>query len=67
MLLELGGHEVWTAHSGPEALERAAAVVPEFVLLDLGMPGMDGYEAGRLLRCRSQPLAGWENSGFRRM
>ena len=42
-LLELLGHEVTLAHDGPGALAAAAAVPPELVLLDIGLPGMDGY------------------------
>lgn len=50
MLLSLQGHEATTAHSGPEALEAARARRPEVVFLDIGMPGMDGYEVARRLR-----------------
>jgi signal transduction histidine kinase/CheY-like chemotaxis protein len=48
--LELTGHEVRTAHDGPAALEAAHAYQPEVVLLDLGLPRMDGYEVARRLR-----------------
>jgi CheY-like chemotaxis protein len=50
MLLGLDGHEVRMAHSGVEALEAAAVFRPEVVLLDIGLPGMDGYEVARRLR-----------------
>jgi two-component system CheB/CheR fusion protein len=51
MLLRSWGHEVRVAHDGPEALKMANAFRPEVVLLDIGLPGMDGYEvAGRLRR-----------------
>jgi two-component system CheB/CheR fusion protein len=51
MLLRSWGHEVRVAHDGPEALKMASAFRPEVVLLDIGLPGMDGYEvAGRLRR-----------------
>src|SRR5262249_48332105 len=50
MLLRMKGHEVHCAHDGPGALEAAAAVRPELILLDIGMPGMDGYEVARRLR-----------------
>ena len=48
------GHEVETAYSGPAALEKAQRFRPEIVLLDLGMPGMDGYEVARRLRASPQ-------------
>jgi CheY-like chemotaxis protein len=51
-LLRLSGHEVQVAHSGPAALEVGTVFQPEVVLLDLGMPGMDGYETARELRGR---------------
>jgi two-component system CheB/CheR fusion protein len=50
LLLTLDGIRVRTALSGPEALEAGDAFHPHLVLLDLGMPGMDGYEAARLIR-----------------
>lgn len=49
-LLRLRGHEVQTAYSGPQGLERAASCPPQLVLLDIGMPGMDGYEVAQRLR-----------------
>jgi PAS domain S-box-containing protein len=49
-LLKLLGHEVQVAHDGPAALEEARAHRPEVVLLDLGLPGMDGYEVAQRLR-----------------
>ncbi|HEX7044610.1 MAG TPA: ATP-binding protein [Burkholderiales bacterium] len=49
-LLELEGHRVEVAHSGREALERARAFLPDVVLCDIGLPGMDGYEVAQHLR-----------------
>ena len=49
-LLELEGHRVEVAHSGREALERARAFLPDVVLCDIGLPGMDGYEVAQRLR-----------------
>ena len=49
-LLEEEGHEVRTAGDGPAALEEARIRPPEVVLLDIGLPGMDGYEVARALR-----------------
>jgi CheY-like chemotaxis protein len=50
LLLEDEGHEVRSAGDGPSALESAASFPPEVVLLDIGLPGMDGYEVARALR-----------------
>jgi two-component system CheB/CheR fusion protein len=50
MLLELSGHEVYLAHDGRSALELAAAKRPAVALLDIGMPGMDGYEVAASIR-----------------
>ncbi len=50
MLLRLDGHEVEIAHDGFQALELAIAARPTVVLLDIGLPGMDGYEVCRRLR-----------------
>jgi two-component system CheB/CheR fusion protein len=50
MVVETGGHRVQVARSGEAAIELAAACRPDVVLLDLGMPGMDGYEVARRLR-----------------
>ncbi|MEC5385270.1 PAS domain S-box protein [Uliginosibacterium sp. H3] len=49
-LLQTLGHETYVASSGAVALEMVAHYRPEIVLLDIGMPGMDGYETARRLR-----------------
>ena len=49
-LLRVLGHEADCAFSGQEALRKAAQYRPNVVLLDLGMPGMDGFEVARHLR-----------------
>jgi CheY-like chemotaxis protein len=46
----LDGHDVRVAHDGASAVEQALAFSPEVVLLDIGLPGMDGYEVVRRLR-----------------
>jgi CheY-like chemotaxis protein len=50
MLLELSGHEVHLAHDGLDALAVAEHKRPDVALLDIGMPGMDGYEVAASLR-----------------
>jgi len=49
-LLRFSGHDVRTAFSGPIALELAAEFLPEVVLLDIGLPVINGYEVARRLR-----------------
>jgi two-component system CheB/CheR fusion protein len=53
LLLRKMGHEVYSAHDGPAALEAADAYLPEVVLVDIGLPGMNGYEVARHLRQRA--------------
>lgn len=49
-MLQIGGHEIRTAHSGPAALDAARPFNPEVVFLDIGLPGMNGYEVAKRLR-----------------
>jgi CheY-like chemotaxis protein len=72
-LLRMRGHEVHTARTGPEAIEVAGRVRPDAMLLDIGMPGLDGYETAK--RIRSEPWGqkilliaqtGWGRSEDRR-
>ena len=49
-LLRSCGHQTTLAHDGPAALEAAIAHPPDVVLLDIGLPGMDGFEVARRLR-----------------
>jgi CheY-like chemotaxis protein len=74
MLLELSGHSVHTAYDGAAALEAAELHRPEIVLLDIGLPGMTGYEVCRRLRQRPSgrdaviiALTGWGQDADRRM
>ncbi|HEU4531014.1 MAG TPA: response regulator [Steroidobacteraceae bacterium] len=66
MLLGMSGYETHTAHDGVEAVRSAEQSLPAAVLLDIGLPGQNGYEACR--RIRQQPwgkhmvliaLTGW--------
>jgi CheY-like chemotaxis protein len=72
-LLNISGHETHVAHDGLAAIEAAQRVRPDVVLLDIGLPGVDGYEACR--RIREQPwgkdlllvaLTGWGQEEDRR-
>jgi signal transduction histidine kinase/ActR/RegA family two-component response regulator len=73
MLLRLWGHEAVIAHDGPAALRLVEQQRPEVALLDIGLPGMDGYELARQLRRRPGfervalvALTGWGQEGDRR-
>ena len=68
-LLELIGHETYTARNGREALAMADELRPQVVILDIGMPDVDGYAAARALRDRAwargivlYALTGWGQS-----
>ena len=50
MLLQMWGHDVVFAYDGPTALETAERWQPEAVFLDIGLPGMDGYEVAARMR-----------------
>lgn len=73
MMLKIMGHEVRTAHDGLEGVEVATAYRPDLILLDIGMPKLNGYEVCR--RIREQPwgknlflvaLTGWGQDEDRR-
>jgi len=73
MLLEVSGYPVKTAHDGLDAVETAERERPDIVLLDIGMPGIDGYEACRRIRqgpagegIRIIALTGWGQDDDRR-
>ena len=74
MLLELKGHEARTASDGQEGIEKAKGFKPEVILLDIGMPKLNGYECAQ--RIRQQPwgqdvvlvaLTGWGQEQDKRM
>ena len=73
LMKSIGGGDVRTAGNGPDALLAAAELQPDLVLLDLGMPGMDGYELARRMRAESWgkeallvALTGWGQEQHRR-
>lgn len=66
MMLKLLGNEVRTANDGLEAIEIAEGFRPELILLDIGMPGRNGYDVCRHIRLQSwgsqviiAALTGW--------
>ena len=50
MILRLSGHQVRCAHDGRTALTSASEYQPEIILLDIGLPEVDGYEVARRIR-----------------
>jgi PAS domain S-box-containing protein len=54
LLTRLGDHVAETVHDGPSALEKTIDWRPDIVFLDIGLPGMDGYEAATLIRQRRE-------------
>ncbi len=72
-MLRILGHEVFTAYDGAQAVDRAEAERPDLVLLDIGMPHLNGYEAARRIRGESWgatmvliALTGWGQEEDRR-
>jgi signal transduction histidine kinase len=66
MLLRLLGHDTVLAHDAPTALETALRYLPDVVLLDIGLPGMNGYDLARCMRRQPElhsvplvALTGW--------
>jgi CheY-like chemotaxis protein len=53
LLLEQLGCEAVVAHTGPAGVEAARAKPPDVVFLDIGLPGLDGYEVARRLRAEA--------------
>ena len=50
VLLKANGHEVHAVHDGPSALKAAREYRPNLILLDIGLPGMDGFEVAKKVR-----------------
>ena len=53
MLLELSGHQIYLAHTGPEAVAKATQHRPDVAILDIGMPGLSGYEVAKRIRAEA--------------
>src|SRR5262249_38652949 len=53
LLLQLDEHQVQMAHDGLTALKLAQSFQPDIILLDIGLPGMNGYDVARRLRAQS--------------
>ena len=73
MLLEMFGHHLQTAYGGNEALELADRFRPHAILLDISLPGLDGYQLARTIRSLSWgastlliALTGWGQEEDRR-
>jgi signal transduction histidine kinase len=73
LLLQCSGHEVQVAHDGEQALLTAQSFLPELVFMDLGMPGLNGFEAARRVRREKWgqdvmlvALTGWGQEADRR-
>jgi len=73
MLLGLRGHEARAAHSGPDAMRELGTFRPDLIVLDIGLPGMSGYEVAHRIRASdSHPgvtlvaLTGWGQEEDRR-
>jgi CheY-like chemotaxis protein len=73
MLLKLTGNDTRTAHDGIEAVEQAEAYQPDVILLDIGLPKLNGYDACRRIRAQSRgdaihmvALTGWGQDDDRR-
>ena len=66
MFLKLTGHDTHIAHDGLEAVEKAEQLSPDIILLDIGLPKINGFEAARRIRAQSREkklvlvaLTGW--------
>src|SRR5690606_27640761 len=73
-LLRVAGHETHVAHDGLQAIEASARLDPDIVILDIGLPSVDGYEVARAIRGRGNgghprliALTGWGQDEDKRL
>lgn len=73
ILLEAQGYEIYVAHNGSTALDAAENIHPDVALLDIGMPGLNGYEVASYIRnypwgkaMKIVAVTGWGQEGDRR-
>jgi CheY-like chemotaxis protein len=77
ILLEALGYEVYVAYDGEEAVRAAAEMQPDAILMDIGLPKLNGFDATRRIRAAEKPgrvngrmliiaLTGWGQDGDRR-
>jgi CheY-like chemotaxis protein len=59
ILLEQWGYKVWSAADGREGIERARATCPDIALVDIGLPGVDGYGVAHALRSSPETEGIW--------
>jgi CheY-like chemotaxis protein len=72
VFLKLSGHDTHIAYDGLEAVEKSVQLSPDIILLDIGLPKIDGFEAARRIRAQSQgkrllliALTGWAQEADR--
>jgi CheY-like chemotaxis protein len=70
-MLRLDGHEVTAAYGGEQAISTALDTIPDLVLLDINMPGINGFEVARRLRaeprardCRLVAVTGYGHAAY---
>jgi CheY-like chemotaxis protein len=66
MILKMNGHETRCAHDPETALTSAADFRPDVILLDIGLPRLDGYEVAKRIRAKSWPVRLIALSGYGR-
>ncbi|MEW4486831.1 ATP-binding protein [Thalassoglobus sp. JC818] len=72
LLLSMEGYDVITANNGIDGIQLAEVNIPDVILLDIGLPGMDGFEVARILRRQPEmndvriiAVSGWDGNEYR--